>query len=220
MSCIRQRLHSWWAQPNQLHMSQSRFILSCFVRLLHHPELHKRLQGAVWTLLSAHCPGFGLLQPLQQPEWGCMGLCLQRLICPSTSESRGPPAILGCCQKLRPVFDSLRRKDTHVLSPYTCLHTKEEHAGDLAVHQSGDKKTPTHAHTHKGVHVPEETRDSSTSLLLPQNYLSPNFASTKTEMSIFRELIFRMIHSQKGGMKGFLRNIFWVFLSFQGRLCS
>lgn len=54
-----------------------------------------------------------------------------------------------------------------------------------------------------------------TSLFLPQNYLSPSFASTKTEMRIFRELIFRTIHFQKGGMKGFLQNIFWLFYLFR-----
>lgn len=49
----------------------------------------------------------------------------------------------------------------------------------------------------------------------PQNYLSPSFASTKTEIKIFRELIFRMIHFQKGGMKGFLQNIFLLFYLFR-----
>lgn len=155
----------------------------------------------LFGLCPVQWPGCGLLRPLKQPEWDCMVLCLQRLIYPKTSESRGPPATLGCCQEPRPAFDSLRRMEIHVLSPYTCVDTqglKEEQDGDLDVSQSWDK-----THT-PGVHVPEETGDSRPSLFLPQNYLSPNFASTKTEMRIFREFIFRMIHSQKGGMKGFL----------------
>lgn len=156
-----------------------------------------------------------LLLPLQQPERDCMGLCLQRLICPSTSESRRPPAILGCCQEPRPASDSLRIREIHVpILASTHKGLKEKHAGELAVTQSWDKK-----HTHKRVHVPEEARHSSTSLFLPQNYLSPSFASTKTEIKIFRELIFRMIHFQKGGMKGFLQNIFLLFYLL-GRLCS
>lgn len=65
---------------------------------------------------------------------------------------------------------------------------------------------------HKRVHVPEETRASSTSLFLPK-YLSPSFASTNTDIGIFRELIFRVIHSQKGGVKKIPAKYF-SFLSF------
>lgn len=64
-----------------------------------------------------------------------------------------------------------------VLTPvFTHKELKEEHAGDLAVTQSWDK---THTHTHKGVHVPEGTRDSSTSLFLPQKLLITQFCLSK-----------------------------------------
>lgn len=138
-SCTCHRADSFWGA-----LSGYSITLSCV-------RGSKELLG----LCPVQCPGCGLLLPLQQPEWDCMGLCLQRLIHPSTSKSRGPPAILGCCQEPRPAFDSLRRMEIHVPSPYTCVNT--EGTGGGTCWRPGCH--PELGQTHR-VHVPEETRDS------------------------------------------------------------
>lgn len=194
-------------------MSQSEFILGFFVRLLHHPELHERLQGAVWTLPSAQYPGHGYCSPCSNQNgtaWGCV--CKGSSALQPQSPGVLQPSLAAAKSQDLPLTASESGRYMSLVPILASTHKglKEEHAGELAVTQSWDKK-----HTHKRVHVPEEARHSSTSLFLPQNYLSPSFASTKTEIKIFRELIFRMIRFQKGGMKGFLQNIFLLFYLFR-----
>lgn len=74
MACVRQKLRSWWAQPNQLHMPQSGLILEGSIRLLRPTELLGSLQGATQTSPSTGCLGCGLLLRLQWPgqDWGTL----------------------------------------------------------------------------------------------------------------------------------------------------
>ena len=191
-------------------MPQSGFILGCSVRLLHHTELPGTFQGDIRTVPSTGCPCCGLLLPLQQPGWDCTGVHLQKPSCPSPSEPRDPPATLGCHQEPRPAFDSPQIMEILCSYDRPCvrgqsvtlllLHPRERLRKMLEIQTSPSAGTET-PHKHTKVHVPEKTRASRASLFLPQSYLSPSFASTNAEMGIFRELIFRMIHSQKERMK-------------------
>lgn len=129
---------------NIMHEAKASFLVSSAQPAAHVPEwIHFgflcQATPSPWAAREAprSCLDFAqctvsrpwLLLPLQQPERDCMGLCLQRLICPSTSESRRPPAILGCCQEPRPASDSLRIREIHVLSPYTCIYTQGTEGG-------------------------------------------------------------------------------------------
>lgn len=159
----------------------------------------------LFGLCPVPCPGCGLLLSLQQPKWDCTGLCFQRLVCPSTSESRDLPAILGCCQEPRLAFDSLRTLEIHVLSPYTCVYTQGTEGGTCW--RSGchpELGQNTHTHTQRSACPRRDKGLQYFSVSPPKTTYHPILPQQKAEMRIFRELIFRMIHSQKGGMKGFL----------------